>query len=118
MKYRRGDVYLAKLNPAKGSEPGKERPVIILQSNSLNELAYPTCIVIPCSSKEMPVNSIRPLLYGKFFDRPTYALLDQVRSVDVNKRLTRKIGIIEEQQLEAIVKKLCLLVSQLLQLVS
>ena len=92
MKYRQGDVFLARLNPSKGSEPGKDRPVVVVQSDALNEVDYPTCIVVPCSSVEMPETSIRPALNDECFNQKTYALLDQIRSVDVNKRFMKKIG--------------------------
>ena len=92
MDYRQGEVWLARLSPSKGNESGKDRPVIIIQNNALNEINYPTCIIIPCSSVEMPETSIRPIIKEKFFDKKTFALLDQVRSIDVSKRLLRKIG--------------------------
>ena len=34
--YRRGDIYLANLNPFKGSEQGGKRPVVVLQNNTGN----------------------------------------------------------------------------------
>ena len=32
-KINRGDIYIANLNPVKGSEQGGQRPVIILQND-------------------------------------------------------------------------------------
>ena len=34
--YKRGDIYLANLNPFKGSEQGGTRPVLVLQNNDGN----------------------------------------------------------------------------------
>lgn len=34
--YRRGDIYLADLNPYIGSEQGGTRPVLLLQNNTGN----------------------------------------------------------------------------------
>ena len=34
--YRRGDIYMANLNPFKGSEQGGTRPVLVLQNNTGN----------------------------------------------------------------------------------
>ena len=34
--YRRGDIYLADLNPFVGSEQGGTRPVLLLQNNAGN----------------------------------------------------------------------------------
>ena len=42
--YRRGDIYLANLNPFKGSEQGGTRPVLVLQNNDGNYYC-PTLIV-------------------------------------------------------------------------
>lgn len=92
MKYKQGDVFLARLNPAKGNEPGKDRPVVVVQSDALNEAGYPTCIVVPCSSVEMPETSIRPVIDDPCFKRKTYVLLDQIRAIDVEKRFMKKIG--------------------------
>ena len=44
--YRRGDVYLANLDPYIGSEQGGTRPVVVLQNNTGNYYC-PTLIVAP-----------------------------------------------------------------------
>jgi len=110
MTYKQGDVFLAKLYPAKGTEPGKNRPVIIIQNNALNELGYPTCIVIPCSSKKMPKTSLRPELKEPFFKKQTYALLDQIRTIDVQARFVRKIGSLSKKNLRLILENFVLLI--------
>ena len=103
MKYRQGDVFLARLNPSKGSEPGKDRPVVVVQSDALNEAEYPTCIVVPCSSVEMPETSLRPTINDDCFNQKTYVLLDQIRSVDVNKRFKKKIGSLSSENTEFVI---------------
>ena len=47
----RGAIYLANLNPNKGLEPGKVRPIVVIQNNALNEVEHPTVIVLPLSSQ-------------------------------------------------------------------
>ena len=47
--YRRGDIYLANLNPFKGSEQGGRRPVVVLQNNTGN-LHSSTIIVATMTS--------------------------------------------------------------------
>ena len=44
--FRRGDIYLADLNPFFGSEQGGTRPVLVLQNNTGNYYC-PTLIVAP-----------------------------------------------------------------------
>jgi mRNA interferase MazF len=46
---RRGDVYLADLNPVKGSEQAGRRPVLVLQRDSLNAV-LPTVVIAPFTS--------------------------------------------------------------------
>lgn len=48
--YRRGDIYLANLNPFTGSEQGGRRPVLVLQNNDGN-FYCPTLIVAPLTSR-------------------------------------------------------------------
>lgn len=43
-KVQQYDIWLADLNPAKGSIPGKIRPVVIIQSNILNKYSMSTVI--------------------------------------------------------------------------
>ena len=53
--YRRGDIYLANLNPFKGSEQGGTRPVLVLQNNDGNYYC-PTLIVAPITTKLKKLN--------------------------------------------------------------
>jgi mRNA interferase MazF len=106
VEYRQGDIFLARLNPAKGNEPGKDRPVIVVQGDALNEVNYPTCVIVPCSSVEMPETSIRPVLENDCFDKKTYALLDQLRAVDVDKRFMKKLGHLSEKNKAMIITSL------------
>ena len=48
--YRRGDIYMANLNPFRGSEQGGTRPVLVLQNNTGN-LFCPTLIVAPLTTQ-------------------------------------------------------------------
>lgn len=60
--YRRGDIYLANLNPFKGSEQGGKRPVVVLQNNTGN-LHSSTIIVATMTShtdKKRPADTLYP----------------------------------------------------------
>ncbi len=41
------EIWLADLNPTIGTEAGKTRPVLIIQTNLLNEIPHPSTIIIP-----------------------------------------------------------------------
>ena len=45
----RGGIYLAKLSPTKGVEPGKTRPVVVIQRQEILG-SYPTVLVVPITS--------------------------------------------------------------------
>ena len=67
--YRRGDIYMANLNPFKGSEQGGTCPVLVLQNNTGN-LFCPTLIVAPLTTQ-----------VNKKKDQPTHYLLSGVRGL-------------------------------------
>jgi len=47
----KGEIWIANLNPVKkNNEVGKIRPVLIFQTNDLNQSDYPTTIVIPLTT--------------------------------------------------------------------
>jgi mRNA interferase MazF len=48
---QRGEVWIANLNPNKGSETGKIRPVVVFQENRLTAAGLPTVIVIPLTTQ-------------------------------------------------------------------
>jgi len=47
---RRGEIWAGNLNPNRGSEVGKIRPVLVLQADFLNEQGEPTVIVLPLTT--------------------------------------------------------------------
>ena len=46
-KLEHGAVWLADLNPRRGTEPGKTRPVLIIQNQALLDAGHPATLVIP-----------------------------------------------------------------------
>ena len=51
VRVRRGSLYLADLSPRRGSEPGKVRPVLVIQTDLLNEAGHPSTWVLPCTTR-------------------------------------------------------------------
>lgn len=86
----RGEIWLADLNPPRGTEPGKTRPVLILQAQALLDAGHPSTYIIPLTTKLM--DSAEPLRIrvrgsGKL-PRDSDLLMDQLRAID-NRRLVR-----------------------------
>ena len=48
---RRGEIWVANLNPTRGAEIGKIRPVVVLQADWLTDEACSTVVVMPLSTQ-------------------------------------------------------------------
>ncbi len=96
IKIKQYDVWLADLNPRYGTESGKSRPVVIIQTDLLNEVGHPSTIVCPLTSniiEDPGADLLRVHLSPREAGtvKPSDILIDQVRSID-NKRLLEKLG--------------------------
>ena len=86
MTIKRGDVWLANLNPAQGSEQAGTRPVIIFQKNT-RRAVLPTCFKVPEGEGVLNNESV--------------ALCHQLRVLDKG-RLQHKLGSVSKNTLEKI----------------
>jgi mRNA interferase MazF len=57
-----GGLYAADLNPPRGTEPGKIRPVLVVQSNLLNEVGHASTVVLPCTTRVSGESLLRLLV--------------------------------------------------------
>lgn len=92
---RRGDIYLATLHPARGSEADKHRPVVIVSNDGANStadrLSRGVVSVVPITSnvtRLYPFQVLLPAL-DVGLDRDSKAQAEQVRSIDVERIGTR-----------------------------
>lgn len=51
---RRGEIWVGNLNPNRGAEVGKIRPVLIVQADFLTVQGEPTIIVLPLTTQVRP----------------------------------------------------------------
>jgi mRNA interferase MazF len=51
---RRGEIWTANLNPNKGAEVGKVRPVVVIQDDRLIQTGLPTILVLPITTQFRP----------------------------------------------------------------
>ncbi len=97
MKIKQYDIWLADLNPGRGTEPGKTRPVVILQTDLLND-THPSTLICPITSNvQKELELLRVHLKKDQLDKLSDILVDQVRAID-NKRLLRKLGRLTNEQ--------------------
>lgn len=88
-----GRLYLADLNPRRGTEPGKVRPVVVFQTDLLNEAGHPSTFVLPCTSRLVGESLLRvPLPRGiAGNDADCEVMIDRGRAID-NRRLRRRLA--------------------------
>jgi mRNA interferase MazF len=51
---RRGEIWTANLNPTRGREIGKIRPVLVMQANELIDADVPMLVVLPLTTNVYP----------------------------------------------------------------
>jgi len=94
MQIKQFEIWIADLNPQIGTEPGKTRPVLVIQSNLLNKVPHPSTIVCPITTKiEKEAEILRVHLKKGMSNlhESCDIMIDQVRAID-NKRLVKKVG--------------------------
>ena len=111
MKIEKFHIYLADLNPRMGTEPGKIRPVVIIQTNLLNNIHLST-IVCPLTTQIVKQADILRVHISKKesglnFDSDILA--DQIRAID-NKRFKKHIGKLNLQHQSRLLANLQILI--------
>jgi mRNA interferase MazF len=80
----RGEVWLANLNPRRGTEPGKTRPVLILQAQALIDAGHPSTVIVPLTTNL--IDDAEPLRIRvraqTSLRRDSDLLIDQIRAID------------------------------------
>ncbi len=84
----RGEVWLANLDPPHGTEPGKTRPVLLVQAQALIDAGHPSTLVVPLTTNLVAdAEPLRLRVPGQGNLRAESDLLvDQLRAID-NRRL-------------------------------
>lgn len=93
MKIKKNDIWIANMNPQKGTEVGKNRPVVVIQTDLLNKTEHSSTIILPITTNIKKENILRIHIDEKSSELtiPSDILIDQIRAID-NSRLIKKIG--------------------------
>ena len=94
MLIKQFEIWIADLNPQIGTEPGKSRPVIVIQTNLLNKIPHPSTIVCPITKNiENDSDILRVHLKKGMANlyEDCDIMIYQIRAID-NKRLIKKVG--------------------------
>jgi|SRR5665647_1388468 len=94
MQIKQFEIWIADLNPKIGTEPGKTRPVLVVQTNLLNKIPHPSTLICPITTKIETESEILRVHLKKGMANlyvDCDILIDQMRAID-NKRLVKKVG--------------------------
>lgn len=103
MKINQFEIWIADLNPRMGTEAGKIRPIIVVQTDLLNK-EHPSVIVCPITTNVNPDSEILRvhLKKSKFgLKEDCDIMIDHLRAID-NKRLIKKVGEVDSYTAEKI----------------
>jgi len=93
----RGDVYLVRLDPTRGSEIRKTRPCLVISPDELNQHLR-TVIVAPMTTAG---HAYPWRVQCHFRGRKGFVVTDQLRTVDIE-RLERRVGRLAPDSLTAV----------------
>jgi mRNA interferase MazF len=102
-----GHVYLADLNPRFGTEPGKVRPVVVVQTDALNPYHLST-LICPLTTQVIGVQTPLRVSIPQGVTGLTAIsdiLVDQIKAID-NQRFRKELGALPDPYLAELRKKL------------
>ena len=104
MSIKQFEIWIADLNPQIGTEPGKTRPVLIVQTNLLNKIPHPSTVVCPVTASIKKDSEILRVHLKKGMAKLRHdcdIMIDQIRAID-NKRLIKKVGDLPSDLIELV----------------
>jgi mRNA interferase MazF len=93
MTIKKNEIWVADLNPVHGTETGKIRPVLVIQTDLLNKV-HPSTLICPLTTNVQPESEILRVHIKKGIAKVNEdcdIIIDQIRAID-NRRLVKKIG--------------------------
>ena len=110
MKIEKFKIYLADLSPKRGTEPGKARPVVVVQTDLLNN-THPSTIVCPMTTnvvKESEILRVHASKKESNLEKDSDVLIDQIRAID-NRRFLKPVGKLSLDDQEKLLENLKIL---------
>src|SRR5690606_1760737 len=100
----RGEIWVANLNPPRGQEVGKIRPVLVLQDNALTAIGTPMITILPMTTQVYPafkqwritVTARHRLL------KDCQIIVDQPRTLDRSRFGEGPLAILNDTEMEAV----------------
>ena len=112
MQFKQFEIWLANLNPQKGTETGKTRPVLIVQTDLLNKVSHPSTIVCPLTTNVINETDILRVHLKKGvanLEKDSDIMIDQIRAID-NKRLIQKLGVLPNEFMSIVKENISIMI--------
>lgn len=112
MSVKQYEIWTADLSPQIGTEPGKTRPVIIIQTNLLNQIPHPSTIICPLTTnikKDSDILRVHLKKGEANLHQNCDVMLDQIRAID-NNRLMKKVGDLPKNLIETVKENLLIII--------
>jgi len=104
----RGEVWLANLNLRRGTEPGKTRPVLIVQAQALIDAGHPSTLIVPLTTNLIDdADPLRIRVHAQSsLRRNSDLLIDQLRAIDNCLLVKGPLSHLDEATMERVVAAL------------
>lgn len=106
---KQGGIYLVNFNPSKGTEAGKIRPALVVQTDLLNQLDHLSTMVMPLTTQlSSPNNVLRFQLSSREqLLQNSDVMIDQIRTIDNRRFCSQVIAQISQEEWQQIKQMLC-----------
>jgi len=111
-KLKNGQIWTANLNPNKGLEPGKTRPVLILQDQALLDIEHPSTLIVPLTTKLIDdAAPLRIRIHAQDkLKKDSDLLIDQLRSIDNLRLVNGPLLTLDKDLMKDIYSSVCLVI--------
>jgi mRNA interferase MazF len=99
MEIKQFDIWLVDLKTSMGAEPSKTRPVVVIQTNLLNDVHFSTLICPITTNVKLEIDLLRVHLNNNQLDKASDILVDQISVID-NKKFLKKLSKLTKEQQE------------------
>lgn len=113
LPFVQGAIYLAQLNPAKGAEIGKNRPVVVLTNQTLLDVHPPVIFICPLSSQSYPqLSSLHVEISARErLQKHSFALVEHCRSIASSRLSNERLGHLTAAELRELRRRLGVVLS-------
>lgn len=102
-------IYLVNFNPSKGTEAGKIRPALVVQTDLLNRLDHPSALVMPLTTQLSSVDNVLRFRITRREElvQDSDVMLDQIRAIDQRRFCSQAIAHVSEEEWQQIKRMFC-----------